>query len=250
MGRPDPAKGVTFGHEGAELVKPPGGLRTVALIPARGGSKRLPGKNLRVVAGKPLIAHTIEQALGSACIDRTYVSTDSPEIALVASEFGAEVIPRPPALSGDEASSESALEHGLEYLRDVRGEEYDIIVFLQCTCPVRRPSDIDSAVGKLVAEDADSLLSVVQSRLFTWAIQDGRPVSTSYDYTCRNRTQDMAPTYVENGSIYVLRPSVFMEQKNRLGGRISLFEMDRHSLIDIDEDVDIDVCRAILEARR
>lgn len=226
------------------------GQRVVALIPARGGSVRLPGKNLRPLAGKPLIAHTIEQALAARSVDRTYVSTDSPDIARVAREFGASVVPRPASLAGAEATSESALEHALGHLRDVNGEEYDILVFLQCTCPLRRPDDIDAAVRKLVTENADSLLSVVSTRLFTWELREGRPVSTSYDFANRRRTQEMKPIYVENGSIYVLRTSVLERFGNRLGGRIVFHEMDRFSLADIDDEADFAVCAALLERSR
>lgn len=223
--------------------------KTVAIIPARGGSRRLPGKNLRMVAGKPLLAHTVRQAVEAGCIDRTYVSTDSAEIADVAAEFGASVIWRPAELADDLAPSESALAHALRVLREERGEEYDTVVFLQCTCPVRLPSDIRRALDKFNEEEADSLLSVVRSQLFIWSLRGGEPSSMSYDFRQRRRTQDMDPLFVENGSIYVFKPWVLAQHGNRLGGRIAFYEMDRRSLIDVDDESDIAVCRSLLEAQ-
>lgn len=224
-------------------------MKTVAIIPARGGSRRIPGKNLRMVAGKPLLAHTVCQAVEAGCIDRTCVSTDSPEIASVATHFGAAVIWRPAELADDLAPSESALAHALRVLREEGGGEYDTVVFLQCTCPVRRPYDISRAVEKLHEEGADSLLSVVRSQLFIWSLRDGVPSSVSYDFRERRRTQDMDPLFVENGSIYVFKPWVLEQHGNRLGGRIAFYEMDRRSLIDVDDESDIAVCRSLLETQ-
>lgn len=219
-------------------------VRAVAIIPARGGSKRIPGKNIRTVGGKPLLAHTVLHARAAQSVSKTYVTTDAPEIARVAEEYGASVILRPPELATDVASSESALVHALRHLRDDRGEEYDLVVFLQCTCPVRRPGDVDGAVSRLVDTGADSLLSVVPVHQFLWGLVDGTPVSTSYDYRHRPRSQELTPQYVENGSIFVFRPWVLTEFGNRLGGRVVMYEMDRYSLVDIDDEVDLELCEA------
>lgn len=226
------------------------GMKAVAIIPARGGSKRIPGKNIRTVGGKPLLAHTVLHARAAQSVTKTYVTTDSPEIARVAEEYGASVILRPPELAGDEASSEAALVHALRHLRDDRGEEYDLVVFLQCTCPIRRPDDVDGAVSHLVDTGSDSLLSVVPVHLFLWDVVDGAPVSTSYDYRHRPRSQELAPRYVENGSIFVFRPWVLAEHGNRLGGRIVMYEMDRYSLVDIDDEIDLELCEARMELAR
>jgi YrbI family 3-deoxy-D-manno-octulosonate 8-phosphate phosphatase len=206
----------------------------IAIIPARGGSKRIPHKNLLPIAGRPLVVHSIVHALQSSRVREVYVSTESEEIAAVARAHGAEVVKRPPELSGDEATSESALRHVLDE-RNRRGlPDPDLVVFLQCTSPVRRRDDIDRAVETLLAEGADSLFSACENNRLIWALKDGRPYSVNYDYLSRQREQDMTRQYRENGSIYVFRPEVLREHGNRLGGRIAVYEMDYWSSFQID----------------
>lgn len=124
-----------------------------AVIPARGGSKGVSGKNLRVLAGTPLLAHTIEDALGSCRVDAVEVSTEDAGIAAVAREYGAGVIERPPELATDIASSEDALLHALSDLEQ-RGHDPSLVVFLQCTSPFRCGADIDAAIDTLLREVA------------------------------------------------------------------------------------------------
>ncbi|MDT5269271.1 MAG: hypothetical protein QOH49_1457 [Acidobacteriota bacterium] len=206
----------------------------VAVIPARGGSKRVRGKNLMPLAGRPLVAHSVAHATGSRLVREVYVSTESEEIAAVARAGGADVIKRPPELAGDEASSESALLHALNE-RNRRGlPDPDLVVFLQCTSPVRRRDDIDRAVETLLAEGADSLFSACENNRLIWAVKDGQPFSVNYDFHSRQREQDMSVQYRENGSIYVFRPEVLRREKNRLGGRIAVYEMDYWSSFQID----------------
>lgn len=206
----------------------------VAVIPARGGSKRVPGKNLMPLAGRPLLAHSIAHALASEYVREVYVSTESDEIAALARACGAEVVVRPPELASDEATSESAVLHALDERAQRGMPDPDLVVFLQCTSPVRHRDDIDRAIEKLLAEDADSLFSACENNRLIWALKDGRPYSVSYDYLSRRREQDMEVQYRENGSIYVFRPAVLREQGNRLGGRIAVYEMDYWSSFQID----------------
>ena len=117
-------------------------MRSVAIIPARGGSRGIPRKNLRVIAGKPLLAYTIEHALATPSIDRVVVSTDDVEIGTVAARHGAEVIWRPAEISGDRASSEAALLHALDELAARDDYRPDLVVMLQATSPLRRPDDV------------------------------------------------------------------------------------------------------------
>ena len=118
----------------------------MAVIPARGGSKGLPRKNILDIAGRPLITHTVAHALGASVIDRVYVSTDDAEISEIASEAGAVVIDRPIELSGDQATTEQALEHALAIMLEEYNLEPEILVLLQCTSPIRGSEDIDAAV--------------------------------------------------------------------------------------------------------
>jgi N-acylneuraminate cytidylyltransferase len=224
-----------------------GQLKVLVTIPARGGSKGIPHKNLRPLAGKPLLAHTIEPALRASTVDRVVVSTDDSQIADVALAAGAEVVRRPAEISGDAASSESALLHALDYLLETEGYEPNLVVFLQATAPLRQPGDIDRAVRQLLAEDADSLLSVVRTHTWLWRVVEGRPQSFNYDYRQRLRRQDRPAEYSENGSIYVFKPWVLRRFNNRLGGKIAFYEMGPWSDVDIDTLEDLELAEWILE---
>ena len=225
------------------MKKPPAVL---AIIPARGGSKGIPRKNVRLVAGRPLIVHTIAQALGANTVTRVVVSTNDDEIADVSAAAGAEVIRRPDEISGDMASSESALSHALAHLWSSEGYRPDLVVFLQCTSMLRCMHDIDRAVEVLREQDADSLLSVSPSHRFLWAEVDGVMTSLNYDYCHRLRRQDMPKQYVENGSIYVFKPAVLEQTGNRLGGKIAIHVMDEKSGLDIDSLFDMKMAEQIL----
>lgn len=222
-------------------------LQILAIIPARGGSKGIPRKNVRQVAGKPLIGYTIEQANRSMYVNRVVVSTDDAEITAVSKQFKAEVIPRPKAISGSTASSESALIHALNYLQEKEAYTPDLIVFLQATSPIRKLDDIDNAIELLVHEQSDSLLSAVKSHPWLWRKKEGQPKSFNYDYKNRPRRQERAAEYLENGSIYIFKPWVLFNFNNRLGGKISLYEMDNNSLVDIDELWDLKLCEWIIQ---
>lgn len=221
-------------------------MQILAIIPARGGSKGIPGKNLRPLAGRPLLAHTITQAVGASLVNRVVVSTDDHAIAVVARQYGADLIIRPDAISGDTASSESALLDAIDQLERVEGYLPDLIVFLQCTSPLRRPDDIDLAITAMLDQGADSLLSVVPSHRFLWQKNDGRAAPINYNYRQRQRRQDRAPEYWENGSIYVLRPWVLRDHQNRLGGTIALYEMPEWSAVDIDTPDDFALCEWLI----
>ena len=223
--------------------------QTVAIIPARGGSKGIVAKNLRPLGGRPLVSWTIDAARRTPEVDRVVVSTDDAEIAAVASAAGAEVIDRPAALSGDAASSESALLHALDVLRSRNGYEPELVVFLQATSPLRAPGDIAAAIRRLRAENADSLLSVSAVHTFVWRREGGVWNSLNYDYRHRVRRQDSPEDVLENGSIYVFRPWVLRETGNRLGGRIAVYEMDPLNSFQVDRLEDLALMERLVEAR-
>lgn len=221
-------------------------MEVLAIIPARGGSHRLPKKNVRLVAGRPLVAHTIEHARRSRLVTRTIVSTEDAEIASVSREEGAEVIERPAVLASSTATSESALLHVLEHLERTEGYRPDIIVFLQCTSPVRQPDDIDRAVQTLLNSGADSLFSATRSHWLIWRSEGPWVKSFNYDFRVRRREQDMEDEWRENGSIYVLRPWVLVDHTNRLGGKIAVYEMGYWSSFQVDSAEDLELCDWIL----
>jgi YrbI family 3-deoxy-D-manno-octulosonate 8-phosphate phosphatase len=143
-------------------------MSILAIIPARGGSKGIPRKNLCLIAGKPLLGYSIEQARRTPAITKVVVSTDDREIGAVATSFGAEVVWRPKEISGDDATSESALLHALDEFQTAKGHRPDLVVFLQCTSPLRQPDDIGNAIDVLIREGADSVFSACHVEGFVW----------------------------------------------------------------------------------
>lgn len=218
----------------------------LAIIPARGGSKGIPGKNLRPLAGKPLLAHSIDHARNARHVTRVVVSTDDAQIAATALQWSAEVVMRPADLAGDDSPSEAALIHTLNHLKKAESYEPELVVFLQPTSPIRSPADVDGAIDALLAADADSLFSASPQHAFVWRLGAEDPVSVTYDFRSRPHRQN-APTHVaENGSIYVFRPGSLREHGNRLAGRIATFVMGARESLQIDEPDDLLVAEALL----
>ena len=218
---------------------------TVAIIPARGGSKGVPRKNVRLLANQPLIAYSIQDALEAEGVNQVYVSTDDKNIIEISQNYGAQIIHRPVELANDTASSESALIHALTAIETAGGNP-ELVVFLQCTSPLRTGSDIDRAIQQLWDENADSLLSVSPTHRFLWRHFNGVAQSINYDYQNRPRRQDMNPQYVENGSIYIFKPWVLKDLGNRLGGKISLYVMSEEQSWEIDTLADFEYVEFLL----
>ena len=215
---------------------------TVAIIPARGGSKSIPKKNIIPVAGKPVIAWTIEQSLRTKSISETYVTTDDNEISKVAAQYGAKVIPRPKEISGDTDTSESALMHALDYLKEQKGIESDVVVFLQCTSPLRKKDDIANAVKLFSRENADSLMSVtILDDLTLWEKEHNNWRSVNFDYRRRGMRHERKKQYVENGSIYIFKPKILREYNNRIGGRLVAYPMEFWQTWEIDTISQVDL---------
>lgn len=222
----------------------------VAIIPARGGSKGIPGKNLRPVAGAPLLAHAIRAARGANHVDRVVVSTDDEAIAAAARAEGAEVIRRPAGISGDTASSESALLHALEQLAAAENYRPDLLVFLQCTSPLTLPEDVDAAVEALLGAEADTAFTASPFHGFVWRVGPaGEAVGVNHDKATRPRRQDREPEYVENGAVYVMRVRPFLEAKHRFFGKTVLAVMPPERSLDIDEPADLARASERLAAR-
>lgn len=220
----------------------------VAVIPARGGSKGIPRKNILPVAGKPLIAWSIEAARGAKLVDGVYVSTDDVEIAAAARQYGAEVIDRPAELATDVASSEDALLHAMDAIKRTR--RVDLLVFLQATSPVRESVDIDNAIRQLQSTGADSLFSCLAVEdHFMWEKAGDSYRSVNYDYRRRKLRQNIEPRYLENGSIYVLAPELLRKENNRLGGKIGIYEMPFWKSFQVDNLDDLAVCEYYLRTR-
>jgi len=223
------------------------GMKVVCIIPARGGSKGLINKNTKQLNGRPLIAWSIESALKSKHINAgVYVTSDCDTILAIATSEGAKAIKRPEELATDNATSESAILHALDSI-DVN---VDLVVFLQCTSPIRNDDDIDKAIQTLIQEQADSLLSVTEIKdYFVWGKGDTSAAPANFDHNNRKRRQDIPAQFLENGSIYVFRSPMFKEKNNRLGGKVALYEMDKFCSFQIDDEHEFAICEALLRGK-
>ena len=218
----------------------------VAIIPARGGSKGIPKKNITPLNGKPLISYTIQQALKTPEINKIIVSTDDPEIKKVSKKYKAQVIDRPTNIAGDTATSESAIEH---VLTELQKQKYtpDIIVFLQCTSPIRKNDDISNAINLLKDKNYDSVFSATENYPFIWLDKNGNlePLNKTYQQK-RPMRQDRYPEYIENGSIYVFTKESFDKTKNRTSGKKGIYIMPYEHSFEVDSLFVLWLCEQII----
>jgi N-acylneuraminate cytidylyltransferase len=229
-------------------------VKVLALIPARGGSKGVPRKNVRPLAGKPLIVHSIEHAARATTISRTIVSTDDEEIATVAREAGAEVpFLRPPELATDLSADLEVFRHALLWLRANDDYEPDLVVHLRPTHPIRDPETIDEAVRVLAADgSADSLRAVsppAQSPYKMWRMVDGylEPLIEVADVAEPHNSprQALPEAWSSNGYVDVLRPRTVIELDSMAGSRVLAFVLPEAG-VDIDTEEDFRAAEARL----
>lgn len=222
----------------------------VAIIPARGGSKGVPRKNLRRVGGVPLIERAVRTASETDGIDLVVVSTDDDEIAAVSEAAGARVVRRPAEISGDTASSESAILHALDVL-EAEGEPADVVAFLQATSPFIARGALSGAVREVHARRADSVFAAHETYGFLWARGDAgqtdadAAVALNHDAAHRPRRQDRDPHFLETGAFYVFRADGFREAKHRFFGRIRISEVPEWTAIEIDDEQQLRIARAL-----
>ena len=194
-------------------------------------------------AGRPLLAWSILQALDSGVADAVYVSSDSDEILNVAVRYGAVAIRRPDELAMDTTTSEAALLHALDQIQRERGTDPERIVFLQATSPLRESSDIAGAVRAFDDQRIDSLFSdAVLDDFCAWAEEDGILKGKTFDPWNRGRRQERKPLYLENGSIYIFKPSLLRNTGNRLGGKIGRYSMPFWKSYEIDTLENVELC--------
>ena len=216
--------------------------KILSIIPARGGSKGLPRKNIADLAGKPLIAWTIEASLNSKYITKTIVSSDNKEILDISVEYGAEIIRRPCDLASDTATSESVVRHAIDYLESM-GEVFDIVVLLQPTSPLRNYKNIDNAFKIMIESNCSSIISVCNyDNKILKAFKENEHgfldgiIDNKYPFL---RRQDLPKVYLPNGAIYIVNIDSFNKKNNFYSSKTVKMIMSRESSLDIDTQEDL-----------
>jgi CMP-N,N'-diacetyllegionaminic acid synthase len=227
--------------------------RVLAIIPARGGSRALPRKNIRLLCGKPLIVYTIEAALSSKLIDRVVVSTEDEEIARVSREYGAEVISRPLELARDDTASLPVYQHATRHLEDVENYHPEVIVILQPTSPLRLSEDIDKPIERFLNGKCDSIVSVCEVEhplqwMYTLVQDRLEPIMKDGDNVTRR--QDASKVYRLNGAIYVATRDIIMKENRVLGSDTGAYVMPPERSVDIDTELDFMLANLLMEERK
>lgn len=226
-------------------------MKILAIIPARGGSKGIPNKNIKELNGKPLIAYTIENASESEFINQIVTSTENGVIGNFSIEYGAEVIIRPDELAGDKSPTINVIIHALNFL-EKNGYLADLVVLLQPTSPLRTAKDIDNAIKLFLESECDSVVSVCEfghSPYWSLRIDEGYLVPNfGYEYFMRRR-QDMPLLYVPNGAIFISRPQNLKNSKSFFQGKVLPYIMPAERSIDIDNILDFKLAEVIIKER-
>ncbi|BCJ92946.1 acylneuraminate cytidylyltransferase [Anaerocolumna cellulosilytica] len=217
--------------------------KTVALIPARGGSKSIPLKNIKTINGKPLIYWTLIAAEKCSYIDEIYVSTDSNEIRNIVEHFNlskVRVVSRSEESSTDTASTEAVM---IEFAENT---EFDNIVLIQATSPLLTYEDLNNGFNLYLSDNTDSVLSAVRQKRFLWETNNHYGTPINYDIYNRPRRQDFDGYLVENGAFYITSKELLLKSKNRISGNIKVVEMPEDTYHEIDEPVDWKITEQLL----
>ncbi len=220
----------------------------LAIIPARGGSKRLPHKNILPLNNKPLIAWSIEASLNSELLDFTVVTTDSEEISDISQKYSVHIIPRPEELSTDTSTTIDVVLHTLSKLK----ENFDYIVLLQPTSPLRTTKHINEAIDFLLDKSADAVVSVCEmdhSPLWANKLDENSSMKDFFNKDISNkRSQDLATYYRINGAIYICDVKKLLEEKSFfLKENIYAYKMDKKASVDIDEEIDFKLAELLFD---
>jgi CMP-N-acetylneuraminic acid synthetase len=229
-------------------------IRTIGIVTARGGSKGIPYKNVAPLLGRPLLAYTADAALAARSLQRTILSTDDPQIAEVGRACGLDVpFLRPAELAGDATASLPVLRHAVEWL-ERQGEFYEAVCLLQPTNPLRTADTIDACIDLLERAQADSVVTVLtvpNDYNPNWVYQkraDGTLKLFTGEANPIPRRQDLPPAYHREGSVYVTRRDVLMEQNSLFGNRVVGYSMDGLPCVNIDEASDLERAAELLAA--
>lgn len=225
----------------------------IGIIPARGGSKSLPRKNIRLLNGKPLIYYTISEAKKSKYLHRLIVSTEDSEIAEIAKQYEVEVIERPVELAQDDTPSLPVYQHVIRYLEEVEDFHPDIIVVLQPTSPCRLVADIDGAIEAFLKAGCDSVVGVCETEHpphWIYSLEGDRLKPILKDWDKVTIRQNAPKTYRLNGAVYVIRRDIIMQQNRVMGTDNRPFIMPLERSVDIDSDVALKLAQLLMKERK
>ena len=223
-------------------------MNIISIIPARGGSKGIPRKNIKLLNGKPLTSYSIDASNSCSLIDDTYVSTEDAEISEISKGNNAEVIERPDELASDDSSSIDVILHVLDYLEN-RGELPDLFVLLQPTSPLRTSEDIEASINLFLESDCDSLVSVCEldhRSLLNFSLEDGFLVQNNNESLFNSRRQDIPTHYSLNGAIYITTPEFIRKNKSFYSDKTIPHVMSKEKSIDIDTSFDFKLAEFLL----
>lgn len=233
-------------------------VSVLAIVPARGGSKGLPGKNVRLLAGKPMLAYTLESAQACERIARTIVSTDDVDIAAVARRYGAETpFIRPAELAGDMVTDLPVFQHALRWLQDHEGYAPDVVAHLRPTAPLRRAEHIRAGIERLLETGADSVRSVCRAGQHPhkmWMVDRGwltpyihsdQAIPEAYNLP----RQQLPEAFVQNGSVDVMWRSTIMDLNSMTGRRIAALVMEPLESVNVDDEIDFITAEVLLHKR-
>lgn len=218
--------------------------KVIAVIPARAGSKGIPGKNLLKVGGYSLVARAIRTANAAKLVDQVFVSTDGEAIAKEATDNGASVVERPAELANDTASSESAILHAIESWAK-EGLYPEVVVFIQPTSPFIDPDAIDRAVARVLSGSEDCVFAAFETYAFLWEEGSDGATGVNHDKSHRPRRQDRDPHFMETGAFYVFNTKGFLEAKHRFFGRVGIEKVSEKFAVEIDDLDQLETARLL-----
>ncbi|GAA0078692.1 acylneuraminate cytidylyltransferase family protein [Clostridium sp. CTA-5] len=215
--------------------------KILAIIPARGGSKGISEKNIKLLNDKPLIAYSIEQCKKSKYIDKVIVSTDSKKIAEISKKYGADIpFIRPSYLAQDTTPGIKPIIHAINWFKD-NGDEFEYVICAQCTSPFRKYEQIDEAIERLINEDADSIVSICESEISPYWMKElhqGKIKDFLTGNIFYSRRQDVPKIYSLNGAIYIAKKDILLKNENWYTENTLGYVMDKYSSLDIDDILD------------
>ncbi|GAA2452533.1 acylneuraminate cytidylyltransferase [Streptomyces macrosporus] len=222
----------------------------LAVIPARGGSKGVPAKNLATVGGVPLVVRAVRECLAARGVTHVAVSTDDAAIAEAARGAGAEVVERPGDIAGDTATSEAAVLHAMDVHARRHGREADVVLLVQCTSPFLTREDVEGVAAAVTSGGADSALTVAPFHGFVWRDGDfegaeGGGYGVNHDKAYRPRRQDRPQDLLETGAAYAMRADGFRKAGHRFFGRTELVRTDPARVLEVDDPHDLARARAL-----